>query len=98
MKTRHGMGVGLVGLLLSTVAFAEAPVASEVTEEIAVAASSPEHPIVDEIIVTARRPDAEPRSVELTMQSPLDLLRETPIRAPSVADELLIEPEIRLNL
>lgn len=103
MKTRHGMGVGLVGLLISTAAFAAAPVASKVTEEAAVAASSPSDPVMEEIVVTARHPDAdaEPRNVEIVeiaMQDPLDLLSAAPIHAPDLTDPIVLRPEIRRNL
>jgi hypothetical protein len=95
MKTRHGLGVGLVGLLLSTVAFAAAPVAPDTTAKADVAARSA---VMDEIVVKARHPNAEPKTAELTMQNPLDLLLDTPIYAPELADALLIKPEIRLSL
>ena len=37
MNKRYGMSVGLVGLLLSTVAFGAGPVASQATDEVIVA-------------------------------------------------------------
>jgi len=95
MNTRHGMSAGLVGLLLTTVAFAEAPVASQATDEVIVAASFPEHRAMEEIVVTARRPGAEPKGVAFTAQEPLDLLRDAPIEAPEI-DALPIRSEIRL--
>src|SRR5690606_14776660 len=98
MNKRYGMSVGLVGLLLSAVAFGAGPVASQTTDEVAVATASPEPRAMEEIVVTARRPDAEPKSAGLAMQDPLELLRDSPIHAPELADELLIKPEIRLIL
>jgi|SRR5690606_25318216 len=98
MNKRYGMSVGLVGLLLSTVAFGAGPVASQATDEVIVATASPEHRVMEEIVVTARRPGAEPKSAELAMQNPLELLRDTPIHAPELGDELLIKPQIRLIL
>src|SRR5690606_32931558 len=91
MKTRHGMGVGLVGLLLSTVGFAAAPVSPETTNELSVPASSSVMEEMEEMIVTARHPNAVPKSVEFATQNPLDLLDETPINAPGLADVLLIK-------
>jgi len=96
MKTRHRIGVGLVGVLLSTVAFGAAPAAAEATGEVIVAAASAEHRGIEEIVVTARHPDAAPKSIEVTIGNPLELLRDTPIDAPTA--ELLIKPEVRLTL
>lgn len=98
MKTRHGIGVGLVGLLLSTVAFGADSAAPEVTEEVAVAAVSTEHRDIEEIVVTARHPDAEPKSIAVAIRNPLELLRDAPIDAPAFTAELLIKPEVRLTL
>ncbi len=97
MRTRHGMGVGLAGLLLTTAAFAAAPVASQATDEVIVAASSPEDRAMEEIVVTARRPGEEPSGVAFAMRDPLELLRETPIEAPELDGALPIKPEIRLT-
>lgn len=99
MRTRHGSSVGLVGLLLATAAFAEAPAASQATdEEVNVAVSSPEDRIMEEIVVTARRPGTEPKSVAFTMHELLESLRETPIEAPELDGARPIKPEIRLTL
>lgn len=98
MNTRHGMGFGLVGLLLSTVAFAAAPIESDAAEEAVVASSDAGHPAMEEIIVKARHPDAVPAGEELAMYNPLELMSETPIDAPLIADRLLVKPEMRLSL
>ena len=98
MKTRYGMGVGLTGLLLATIAFAGASVASQPTNDVIVAASSAENRAIEEIVVTARRPGAEKDGVSIAMQEPLELLRDTPIAAPELDVALTIKPEIRLTL
>ena len=92
MKARHGLGVGLVGLLLSTVTFAAAPVAGVGSE--ATVAAVDNNIAMEEIIVKARHPNAAPHHEAFTMQQPLDLLGEAPIRVPFVVD--LAKPEISL--
>ncbi len=94
MKARHGLGVGLVGLLLSTVTFAAAPVAGSVGSESAVAAMNSNN-VMEEIIVKARHPQAASPNEVFTMQQPLDLLSEAAIRASFVVD--LSKPEIELT-
>lgn len=95
MKTRHGLGVGLVGLLLSTVAFAAAPVAVDATDE-AIAAAASANLVMEEIIVKARHPHAASHSEVFTMQKPLDLMSEAPIHAPLFLD--LVKPDFHLTL
>lgn len=98
MNTRYGMAFGLVGLLISTVAFAAAPAASEVAEEVVAASLDARHSNIEEVIVVARHPDAEAKGDELAVYNPRELLNETPIHAPSFADPLLVKPELRLTL
>jgi hypothetical protein len=95
MKTKHGIGLGLIGLLVSTGALAAAPVGAQVMEEIVVTAPYPAHLLMEEIIVTAKHPDAAPKLDELTTHAPADILREDVISAPAW---IAIKPEITFSL
>ena len=102
MKTRHGFGLGLVGLAASTFAFAAEPVASQVTDENCVTAQAydrlvTEEAVMEEIIVTARHPNAKAKDDEISFPVAIDLTN-TPIHSTDLAQSFMFEPEIRLNL
>lgn len=94
MKTRNGIGLGVVGVLVSMVAFADALPETQVMEEIIVTAPYPAHLLMEEIVVTAKYPDA---ASPATVAAAAETLSREIANTAILTDKLAFKPEIHLS-
>lgn len=95
MELRNGVGLGIVGLLVSMAVLADAPPEAQVMEEIIVTAPYPAHLLMEEIVVTAKYPDT---TVQATATALVEALSREIADSASVTDKLAFKPDIRLSL